>query len=156
MLNSPRQEEAGPILTLEECVNRALARGFDLEIERQSLSIAQDNVPIARSNFLPIFSATTGKSVTRTAIDPDFGLPATMNSTVDAGAGVSQRLLTGTQFSLDLNNNHFDTDPAIAALEPRVLLGCHARRETAVAQRLRHAHQLAGDPPRGAGSRRRR
>jgi outer membrane protein len=108
----------GPILTLEECVKLALARGFDLEIERQSLSIAQDNVPIARSTFLPIFSATTGKSVTRTAIDPAFGLPATMTSTLDAGAGVSQRLLTGTQFSLGLNNNHFNTDPAIAALSP--------------------------------------
>ena len=108
----------GPVLTLEECVKFALARGFDLEIERQTLSIAQDNVPIARSTFLPIFSATTGKTVTRTAIDPAFGLPATMSSTLDAGVGVSQRLLTGTQFSLDLNNNHFNTDPAIAALNP--------------------------------------
>lgn len=111
-------EAAGPILTLEECVNRALAKGFDLEIEHQSLAIAQDNVPIARSTFLPIFSATTGKSVTRTAIDPAFGLPATMNSTIDAGTGVSQRLITGTEFSLGLNNNHFGTDPAIAALNP--------------------------------------
>lgn len=108
----------GPVLTLEECVKRALARGFDLEIERQSLSIAQDNVPIARSTFLPVLSATTGKSVTRAALDAERGLPATMSSTVDAGAGVSQRLLTGTQFSLGLNNNHFNTDPAVAALNP--------------------------------------
>src|SRR6185295_5513750 len=33
-------DAAGPILTLEECVTRALARGFDLEIEHQSLAIA--------------------------------------------------------------------------------------------------------------------
>jgi outer membrane protein TolC len=111
-------DAAGPLLTLEECVRLALARGFDLEIERQSLSIAPNNVPIARSTFRPIFSATTGKSVTRTATDPAFGLPATMSSTVDAGAGISQRLLTGTQFSLGLNHNHVNTDPAIAALNP--------------------------------------
>ena len=107
---------SGPVLTLEECVKFALGRGFDLEIEHQSLSIAQDNIPIARSTFLPVFSATTGKSVIRTAAEA--GLPATMNSTLDGGAGVSQRLLTGTQLSLDLNNNHFNTDPAIAALNP--------------------------------------
>src|SRR6185369_455621 len=88
------------------------------EIEHQSLSIAQDNVPIARSNFLPILSATSGKTVTRTAIDPDLGLPATMSSTIDASAAVSQRLLTRTQFSVGLNNNHFNTDPPIAALNP--------------------------------------
>jgi outer membrane protein TolC len=114
----PAPEATGPTLTLQECVRLALARGFDLEIERQSLSIAQDNVPIARSTFLPILSATTGKSVARTAAEARAGLPASMSSTVDAGAGVSQRLITGTQFSLDLNNNHFNTDPAIASLNP--------------------------------------
>ena len=109
-------DASGPVLTLEECVRLALARGFDLEIEHQSLAIAQDNVPIARSTFLPVFSATTGKSVVRTAAEN--GLAATMNSTLDAGGGVSQRLLTGTQLSLDFNNTHFNTDPAIAALNP--------------------------------------
>lgn len=118
LAQQPAPDTPGPVLTLEECVKRALARGFDLEIERQSLSIAQDNVPIARSTFLPVLSATTGKSVTRAALDAERGLPATMSSTVDAGAGVSQRLLTGTQFSLGLNNNHFNTDPAVAALNP--------------------------------------
>jgi outer membrane protein len=108
----------GPLVTLEECVNLALARGFDLEIEHQSLSIAQDNVPIARSNFLPVFSATSGKSVIRSAADPDFGLAPTMSSTIDGSAGLSQRMLTGTQLSLGLNNNHFNTDPTIAALSP--------------------------------------
>src|SRR5262245_43349387 len=56
---------SGPLLTLADCIRLALGRGFDLEIERQSLFIAQDNVPIARSTFLPVLSATTGKSVTR-------------------------------------------------------------------------------------------
>src|SRR5262245_31583194 len=103
---APPPDASGPLLTLEECVKRALARGFDLELERQSRSIAQDNVPIARSTFLPVFSATTGKSVVRTTADQNLGTVATSSATVDAGAGVSQRLLTGTQLSLDLNNNH--------------------------------------------------
>jgi outer membrane protein TolC len=117
-VEAPVPDASGPVLTLEECVQRALARGFDLEIERQSLSIAQDDVPIARSSFLPVFSATTGKSVIRTAADENLGLPATLDATVDAGAGVSQRLLTGTQLNLDVNNNHFNVDPAVAALNP--------------------------------------
>jgi outer membrane protein TolC len=104
------------VLTLEECVKLALARGFDLEIEHQSLAIAQDNVPIARSTFLPVFSATTGKSVIRTATGN--GLPASMSSTVDAGGGVSQRLLTGTQLSLGFNNTRLNNDPALTTLNP--------------------------------------
>ena len=111
-------DASGPVLTLEECIRLALARGFDLDIEKQSLSIAQDNVPIARSTFRPVFSATAGKSDIRTAARDEFGLAATRSDTVDSGVGVSQRLLTGTQLSLDLQNNRFDTDPAIAALNP--------------------------------------
>ncbi len=44
-----RLQRLGPLLTLTDCIRLALGRGFDLEIERQSLFIAQDNVPIARS-----------------------------------------------------------------------------------------------------------
>lgn len=117
-VDSAVADAPGPLLTLQECITRALAHGFDLEIERQSLSIAQDNIPIARSNFLPVIAATTGKSVARAAIDPALGLAATMNADVNAGAGVSQRLLTGTRFSFDLNNHHFNTDPAAVALNP--------------------------------------
>ena len=111
-------DASGPVLTLEECIRLALARGFDLDIEHQSLSIAQDNVPIARSTFQPVLSATAGKSDIRTAAQDEFGLAATRSETVDTGVGVSQRLLTGTQLSLGLQNNRFNVDPAIAALNP--------------------------------------
>jgi len=104
------------VLTLAECVRLALSRGFDLEIESQSLLIAQDNVPIARSLFRPIFAATAGKSVARSAADGD--LAASRNDIVDSGVGVSQRTLLGTQIALDLQNNRFETDPAVAALNP--------------------------------------
>lgn len=114
----PVPDAPGPLLTLDDCVRLALSRGFDLEIERQSLSIAQDNVPIARSLFRPIFSATAGKSYARTGAEESLGLAATRNDVVDAGVGVSQRLLTGTQLSVDLQNNRFNTDPAVAALNP--------------------------------------
>ncbi len=102
--------QTGPLLTLADCIRLALGRGFDLEIERQSLSIAQDNVPIARSTFLPVLSATTGKSVTRTA-ETDL-LAATRNDTVDAGVGVSQRTLPGTTLGVGVQNGRFDSDPA--------------------------------------------
>jgi outer membrane protein len=105
-----------PLLTLEECVRLALSRGFDLEIEQQSLAIAQDSVPIARSQYRPIVSATTGKSVSRTAASEGFA--GTHRENVDASVGVSQRMLLGTQVGLDLQNNRFDIDPAISALNP--------------------------------------
>ncbi|MEJ1961220.1 MAG: TolC family protein [Gammaproteobacteria bacterium] len=115
---APAADASAPALALADCIRFALSRGFDLEIERQSFSIAQDNVPIARSAFRPIFSATAGKSDARTATDESLGLAATRSGVVDASVGVSQRLLTGTQLSVDLQNNRFNTDPAIAALSP--------------------------------------
>jgi outer membrane protein TolC len=105
-----------PLLTLEECVRLALARGFDVEIERQSLAIAQDNVPIARSVFHPIISATTGKSVARTAADEIAA--ATRRDVVDASVGLTQRMLLGTQVALAVQNNRFESDPALTALNP--------------------------------------
>lgn len=104
------------VLTLAECVRLALSRGFDLEIESQSLLIAQDNVPIARSLFRPVFAATAGKSVARSAAVGD--IAASRSDIVDSGVGVSQRTLLGTQIALDLQNDRFETDPAIAALNP--------------------------------------
>jgi len=109
-------EVPGPALTLAECVSRALAKGFDMEIQRQSLSIAQDNIPIARAAFRPVFSANTSKSSTRTAFDD--GIAATRSDSVDAGVGVSQRLLLGTQIGVDVQNNRFNSDPALDALNP--------------------------------------
>ena len=106
----------GPALSLAECVSRALAQGFDLEIERQSLSIAQDNIPIARATFRPIFSANTGKSFARSAFDD--GVPGARSDGVDAGVGVSQRMLLGTLVGVDVQNNRFNSDPVIDALNP--------------------------------------
>src|SRR5688572_5899538 len=105
-----------PVLTLAECVRMALAQGFDLDIERQSLSIAQDDIPIARSLFHPIIAATGGKSYSRTAAED--GIPGTRSETVDAGIGVSQRMYLSTQIGLDLRKNRFDSDPALTALNP--------------------------------------
>jgi outer membrane protein TolC len=150
-------DAAGPVLTLEECVRLALARGFDMDIEHQSLSIAQDNVPIARSTFRPIFSATAGESDTRTAARDDLGLAATRSETVDAGVGMSQRLLTGTQLSLGLQNNRFNTDAATAALNPAytsdltltlrqpLLKGFGTRRNSQVIRRAEIGLDIAGN-----------
>jgi outer membrane protein TolC len=106
----------GAALSLAECVSRALAQGFDLEIERQSLSIAQDDIPIARSAFRPIFSANTAKSFARSAFDD--GVPGSRSDSVDAGAGVSQRMLLGTQVGIGVQNSRFNRDPVIDALNP--------------------------------------
>ncbi len=145
----------GPVLTLAECVRLALARGFDLDIERQSLAIAQDNVPIAHSAFRPIISAATGKSVTRTAAA--VGLAGTRADTVDAGVGITQRMRLGTQFGLDLQNNRFDSDAALNALNPAytsdvtlsvrqpLLKGLGTRLNTQVIRRAQIGSDIAGN-----------
>jgi outer membrane protein len=113
---APLPAVQGEVLTLAECVRLALSRGFDLEIESQSLLIAQDNVPIARSVFRPVFSATAGKSVAWSAAEESAA--ASRRDLIDSGVGVSQRTLLGTVIGVDLQSNRFETDPAIAALNP--------------------------------------
>src|SRR6185369_5054367 len=58
-------------LTLGDCVRRALAQGFELELQQHDLAIAREDVPIAQSVFNPVLSADGGRNSDRTARDSD-------------------------------------------------------------------------------------
>jgi len=113
---APREAPDAASLTLAECVRLALAQGFDAEIERQSLFIAQDEVPIARSLFHPVLGAGAGRSVFRRA-EGD-ARPGSRRDAIDSGVGFTQFMPLGTQLGLDLNTSRFDDDPVAAQLNP--------------------------------------
>ena len=64
----PQSDTAGPAaapaapatapLMLEDCIQRALQHGFDLEIQRYNPAIAKDSVDVARGAFIPTLSLT--------------------------------------------------------------------------------------------------
>jgi len=103
-------------LTLEECIRRALAQGFDLEIGKQDLLIAQDNVPIARSLFDPVIGAAAGKGVIKSRAED--GLPSSRSSTLNSSVAANQRLRLGTQLGIAVNSDRFNSDPAVDTLNP--------------------------------------
>lgn len=56
------QTPSSPALTLEECVSRALAKNFNVEIQRFATENARDAIEIAEATFDPTLqaSASTG------------------------------------------------------------------------------------------------
>ncbi|AOS45241.1 outer membrane channel protein [Lacunisphaera limnophila] len=97
-------EAAGPELTLEQCIARALQKNFDLEISRFAPQIAQDSIVVARGGFEPQLSVT-GSTGENTA-------PGFESKDTDLRVGVTQRLQTGTTVSASSRLNRSSSDPA--------------------------------------------
>ena len=59
---------AGPALTLDEAVARALAQNFDLAIQRLSNASSRESVVVADADFDPTLNASTSKSRSESAL----------------------------------------------------------------------------------------
>ena len=94
---TPFQSNAEP-LTLGECIRRALANNFEIELQRHDLAIAQDELPIAHSLFYPVLTADGARSSDRTS--QDAVLPNLQSTGVNSRLGLTQRLWTGTTVTL--------------------------------------------------------
>ena len=98
-----------PGLTLQQCITRALAHNFDLEIQQYSPQIAKDAIDVARSGYLPVVTATTGLSETHedaTIADPEFN-----SNNRNTRVGVTQQLYTGTTLGVSSQLNRSRIDP---------------------------------------------
>lgn len=86
--------ETAARLTLDDCVQRALARNFEIEIGRFDTANAAASVAIARSGFDPVLRASSTRSGSRTE-------GATQAASGwDTRLGVSQHLVTGADVSV--------------------------------------------------------
>jgi outer membrane protein TolC len=94
---APFQSNAEP-LTLGECIRRALANNFEIELQQHDLAIAQDDLPIAHSLFYPVIGLDGARSSDRTS--KDAVLPNLQSTGINARLGFTQRLWTGTQVTL--------------------------------------------------------
>lgn len=107
-------------LTLGECVRRALAQGFDLELQAHELAIAREDVPIAESLFHPVITADGAKTSDRTARDSDL-TPGLRSSGVSSRVGIDQRLHTGTVVSLGSDLNRFSSNQPVTTINNNTL-----------------------------------
>lgn len=114
-------QEAAPAapaeeLTLEQCIARALARNFDLEIQRYSPQIAKDSIDIASAGYQPVITATTSASASHqdaTQSDPAFD-----SSNRSTRVSVTQQLYTGTTVGISSQLDRSRTDPSLSTINP--------------------------------------
>ncbi len=101
---------AGPELTLEQCIARALQRNFDLEIGRYAPAIAKDGIEVAKGAYQPQLSVSgaTGKSSS----------PGFDSRSSNLRVGVTQELYTGTTLSASSRIDRNSSDPAFTTFNP--------------------------------------
>jgi outer membrane protein len=110
------QADIGKPLTLGDCVVRALAHGFDMELQLHDLEIAKDDLPIARSAFHPIVAADAGTGSSR--VPQTTESLRTRSDTVDTRLGVAQRFWPGTIVSFSSDLNRLTAAPSLSDFNP--------------------------------------
>lgn len=83
-----------PALPIEEAIQRALRRNFTLEAGRFNPQIAKDQIDIAQGTYLPTFSFSTSRGLSRTA--QDGATLGTKTKTGDTRLSVNEVFPTGT------------------------------------------------------------
>jgi len=99
-----------PELTLQECINRALAKNFSLEIGRFAPQIAQDSIIVAKGAYEP--------QLTVTAVTGSSTSSGTDSKSSTVRVGVTQELYTGTTLSASSRLDRSSSDPAFSTLNP--------------------------------------
>lgn len=125
---SPNAQPAtqGRVLTLEECVARALNKDFDLRIQNFSTESAKESLTIARATFDPALQVTATSSYSRqpsgTSYLDDAGNIVTgsrpTSSFDSTRVGVTQELPTGTVASVSGALNRSKSTPARSQPNP--------------------------------------
>lgn len=114
----PSTNQLAP-LTLGACVRRALSNGFSVEVATQDHMIAQEELPIARSEFEPQLAMSTDVVVTRSREFVDESSdPRIRSDDSTARANLSRKLLSGAVASISTGFDRSRASPAIVASNP--------------------------------------
>ena len=90
---TPPPTNVAPDLTLEECVSRALAKNFDVTIQRLTTESAHGDIEAAKATFAPNLSLDTSRSYNKSLLNTT---PSTnTQETQDSHFSVSQKIATG-------------------------------------------------------------
>ncbi|HET7536582.1 MAG TPA: TolC family protein [Candidatus Didemnitutus sp.] len=105
-----------PELTLDQCIRRALARNFDIEIQRLTPQIAKDAIDVARDPYQPVVAvtaATSGAHTADTVSTPDINSKST-----NGRVGISQDFYTGTTVAVSSQLNRSEVNPTLNVYNP--------------------------------------
>ena len=108
---APAAQPAVPELTLEECIKRALAKNFDLEIGRYAPQIAKDAIDVAKGAYETKLAVTGSTGGAKNGASSLSGLSS--SHTRDLRVGVTQELYTGTTLSASSGLDRTSLNPAL-------------------------------------------
>ena len=119
----PAPVVAGPVLTLQECINRALAKNFSLRAQGFNTENAKENLIISKANFEPVFVATGSRSYTQgvTTFNDALNTTTTANYRQDSSdirVGATDNLVTGAAVSLSTSVLRNSTNLPTSTLNP--------------------------------------
>ena len=107
---APANSTSAAPLTLEECVQRALEHGFDIEIQRYNPAYAKDAVDVARGAFSPTISLNGSQSHSNTGpVGGDAGIKADAR---DARLSATELLKTGTTVAVSTDLSRSASNPS--------------------------------------------
>lgn len=107
---APATTPAVAPLTLEDCVQRALQHGFDVEIQRYNKTYAKDAVDVARGNFDPTIALNGSQSHSNSG--PVGGFPGVRTDARDARLSATELLKTGTTVNVTTDLTRSAQNPA--------------------------------------------
>lgn len=110
---SAEDKPAAKELTVEECIRRALDKGFDLEIQRYEPQIAAESVEIAKDVFTPTVSVTASHGIARTD-----SMPGTKSESTDTRVGVIQKLSSGATVNVSTSLDRSASNPTFGLFNP--------------------------------------
>jgi outer membrane protein TolC len=107
---APANSTSAAPLTLEECVQRALEHGFDIEIQRYNPAYAKDAVDVARGAFSPTISLNGSQSHSNTGpVGGEAGIKADAR---DARLSATELLKTGTTVAVSTDLSRSASNPS--------------------------------------------
>lgn len=104
------EENAPPVLTLQECVDRALNKNFDLQIQRFFTEKSRDSVISANAGYDPVFALRTLRAGSK-----DANAAPTRTSQEDLTRfSITQKLVTGASVTAGTTLDRYKVGPYTA------------------------------------------
>ncbi|MBN3038106.1 MAG: TolC family protein [Candidatus Omnitrophica bacterium] len=103
-------------IALVDCIAYALKNNSEIKVEKIEPLVSEQDVKIAESAFEPTFSAQASLSDNKEET-PSI-LMGSHSRTGQLSTGVSGKLITGTQYSLDFLNTNYKDNSAILSVNP--------------------------------------
>ncbi len=111
------QESAAPVLTLEECIARALENNFTLQLQSFDRANASEALTVSKAGFDPTVTLRTSRSFNQSDTAATT-LVGTRSELADTRIGVSQKVTTGATFNLSSSLNRSETNNTFSTLNP--------------------------------------